>query len=199
MATLKRLDTFWLHSNCPAKFKMQAFNAIIQTKLLYGLESAVIPEGIQRKLDTFQLKGLRKILNLKTTFVERANTNERVYEIANAAAGYKEDRQITSFSKTYKAARLKMGKKVFSRETDDPLRFSTIHGNTGEEAFYDFFNKRIGRPKEKWSQAVAQDILEERTSSTENGQLAHEQFQKKIGSHHNTELLRKLLRDLRNS
>ena len=33
-------------------------------------------------LDAFHLKGLRKILEMKTTFIDRANTNERVYQKA---------------------------------------------------------------------------------------------------------------------
>ena len=56
---------------------------IIRAKLLYGLESAALNQTTLNKLDTFQLKGLRRILQLKTTVVHRANTNETVFEIAN--------------------------------------------------------------------------------------------------------------------
>eukprot|EP00975_Prorocentrum_lima_P057474 12055194-Prorocentrum_lima.AAC.1 len=34
-------------------------------------------------LRTFQLKGLRKILRLKTTFIDHANTNKKVFAQAN--------------------------------------------------------------------------------------------------------------------
>ena len=62
MATLKKLDMFWKHSECPRKFKLLVQDAVIRAKLFYGLESAEQTETEQRKLDTFQLKGLRKIL-----------------------------------------------------------------------------------------------------------------------------------------
>eukprot|EP00975_Prorocentrum_lima_P060560 12704248-Prorocentrum_lima.AAC.1 len=37
------------------------------------------------RLDVFQLKGLRKILHLKTTFVDRNNSNEYVWKQATQA------------------------------------------------------------------------------------------------------------------
>ena len=51
--------------------------------MVYGLESVMLPTQIMNKLNTFQSKGLRKILGMKTTFVERANTNKKVFEKAN--------------------------------------------------------------------------------------------------------------------
>eukprot|EP00975_Prorocentrum_lima_P051787 10846629-Prorocentrum_lima.AAC.1 len=35
----KRLDTFWLHSDCPMPFKLLVYDAVVKAKLLYGLES----------------------------------------------------------------------------------------------------------------------------------------------------------------
>ena len=35
MTTLKRLDLFWRHSNCPVKFKLIALDATLRSKLLY--------------------------------------------------------------------------------------------------------------------------------------------------------------------
>ena len=36
-------------------------------------------ETIKKSMDTFQLKGLRKILKSKTTFVDREQTNRKVF------------------------------------------------------------------------------------------------------------------------
>ena len=38
-----------------------------------------------RKLDTFQLKGLRQILKMNTTYIDRANTNKEVRKRAASA------------------------------------------------------------------------------------------------------------------
>ncbi len=56
MTVLKKLDLFWLHSDCPTRIKIIALDAIIRAKLLYGLESAQLGEGALKKLDVFHLK-----------------------------------------------------------------------------------------------------------------------------------------------
>ena len=81
--TLKKLDQFWLNSNCPIKRKVEVYDTVIKAKLLYGLESLQMRETVKRKLDTFQLYGLSKILRMKTTYVNRRKTNEKVMKNAN--------------------------------------------------------------------------------------------------------------------
>ena len=41
-----------------------------------------LKDVLLKKLDTFHLKGLRQILRMQTTYVNRANTNELVWERA---------------------------------------------------------------------------------------------------------------------
>ena len=38
-ATLNRLNFFWKKLNCPPKFKLNVFDAVIRSKLVYGPES----------------------------------------------------------------------------------------------------------------------------------------------------------------
>jgi hypothetical protein len=49
------------------KWKLLVYNSVIVSRVLYGLEPLEPTETIGRMLDAFQLKGLRKILNLHTT------------------------------------------------------------------------------------------------------------------------------------
>ena len=65
MATLKRLDLFWGQSTCTKQFKLQVFNAVIRSKLVYGLESIQLNETALTKMNVFQLKGLRQIMVMK--------------------------------------------------------------------------------------------------------------------------------------
>eukprot|EP00975_Prorocentrum_lima_P056965 11952627-Prorocentrum_lima.AAC.1 len=76
MTVWKKLDVFWLHSTCSPAFKLYVYDAVIRSKLLYGLEGLQLTEQQELSLNTFQLKGLRKILRIKTTFVDHANTND---------------------------------------------------------------------------------------------------------------------------
>ena len=60
MATLKKLDIFWLHSDCPARVKVITLDAVIRAKLLYGMESAKLGETELKRLDKIHLKAMRK-------------------------------------------------------------------------------------------------------------------------------------------
>ena len=83
MATWKSLDIFWKEAQCSTRNKILIYNAVIQSKLLYALETIEIPVALLSRLESFQLKGLRKILGMTTTYINRANTNEEVFRRAN--------------------------------------------------------------------------------------------------------------------
>ena len=71
----KKLAPYWKKSNGTAARKIMVFQAILHSKALYGLESAVLTAAQQNKLDVFQLKGMRQILRITTTFVDRSHSN----------------------------------------------------------------------------------------------------------------------------
>ena len=85
MVVLKKLDLFWRHGNASLRRKIQVQEAVINTKLMYGLESLQLHMTAYKKMDVFQLKGLRKLLKMETTYVNRANTNEEVFRRVNEA------------------------------------------------------------------------------------------------------------------
>ena len=58
---------YWRQSDCSVGFKLTVYDAVVRSKLMYGLESAQLSDSVRRKLDSFQFKGLRKILKMKTT------------------------------------------------------------------------------------------------------------------------------------
>ena len=84
------------------------FNAVCVTKLLNSLEALQPTQAAASKLDTFQLKGLRKILNMSTTYIDRANTNEEVFRRANAAISEGHHRYIRPPSEVLQEKRGKL-------------------------------------------------------------------------------------------
>ena len=67
---------------------------IIKTKLMYGLYLIALTQAQSKRLNAVQHKGLRKILNLKTTYIDRRNTTESLFQRANEAIAT-ETRQAT--------------------------------------------------------------------------------------------------------
>ena len=148
MAIMQKMDLFWRKAECPIKWKILVFDAVIRSKLLYGLETAMLTDSAQRRLNVFQLKGLRKILKMKTTFVERANTNERVILKANAALEHERSRRkVKTFSEAYKVSRTKRCARLLMQRPSDPTRYSTLQA---DNQIWNFPSKRAGRPKDKW-------------------------------------------------
>ena len=156
MAIMQKLDIFWKKAECPMKWKILVFHAVIRSKLLYGLETAMLTDSAQHKLNVFQLKGLRKIMRLKTTFVDRANSNAKVMEKANAALETEGSRRkVQMFSKAYIRGRTKRCARLLMQRPSEPTRYTTLqHDNH----IWNFSVKRIGRPKDKWTAFGLKDL-----------------------------------------
>ena len=69
--------------------KLIIYDSVIRSKLVYGMESAQIDDAERGKTNTFQLKGIRQILNMKSTYgqkvagEEMTNTNHNIIKVAN--------------------------------------------------------------------------------------------------------------------
>ena len=158
MTILKRLDIYWLHANPSAKHKLLVYDAIIRSKLLYGLESTAMNSTVKHSLDIFQLKGLRKILNIKTTFVDRTQDSERVYtqmqdEIHRKTTVGKREKLIKPYSKIYEEQKSKLLNKIINAPPDTPIRHCTFRPNSIEPIqIKDKGNvkRRSGKPRVKW-------------------------------------------------
>ena len=61
---IRSLDVLWKQTKCSIKWKLLIFNAVCISKLAYGLETLIATEATLHKLNTVQMKGLRKILKI---------------------------------------------------------------------------------------------------------------------------------------
>ena len=159
MVALKKLDIFWRHSNCPTKFKIIALDAVLRSKLLYGMNTAQLNEPQMKRINLFQLKALRKILKLTTTFVNRENTNKKVFDLANEQVqregGTKE---IIPFKKAYMCSKLKQLKRIINQNCNEPTRTVTFRRNL---EVWQQPNRRQGRPKYKWASRALIELWDE--------------------------------------
>ena len=151
MTVLRKLDIFWNKTNCSTYWKIIVFNAVIISKLLYGLETIEPTEHVANMLNTFQLKGLRKILKLKTTFIDRNNTNEFVYNLANEriqSPTEGPDRKIKPLTEVLQYRKLKLLGHVMRRDRSHPMSQITQMNAAGKIRTID--KKRKGRPRLNW-------------------------------------------------
>ena len=65
MATLNKSHLFFYNSDNTIARQVQAFNAIIRSKLIYGMETTAFNTSMQHKLESVQLKCLRNRLKYK--------------------------------------------------------------------------------------------------------------------------------------
>ena len=141
MCIMKKLDCFWKHTNNPTKWKLMTYNAIITTKLMYGLESAQLNESIKKYLDVVQLTCLRKIPTLQHTYPDRENTNEKLYAEAEKEMNIGDTgkyKTLMKLSEYYDTRRMKtLTQIIHHKDTDDPRTTITFDKHTLEINEYD--------------------------------------------------------------
>ena len=161
IVTLRRLHPFLRNSNCTTKFKLEVLEAVVTAKVLYGLESAALTQAQQQRLDVFYLKGLRKILRLDTTFVNRDNTNEEVYRRATEAK-YEEEVEARRFCKPVLPLSSTYGTRrdaFFARIAVGPnnaLRSMALESNSVRQRKRT--PRRVGRPRATWAEQSVKSL-----------------------------------------
>ena len=151
------LDMVWRHSNCGIATEIHVAEAVLRAKLLYGLESAQLIPSVLKRLETFQLKVLRKILKLDTTYVNRENTNETVFRQANEKLAEEGGRKktVTTFIEAYKRQKRKRACNII-RNPGSPIHKVSFRGdNLGK---WIHRNRRVGRPRMNWTEETVKEI-----------------------------------------
>ena len=158
MSIFNRLHLFWRHSDCTIRLKLEVYDAIIRSKLMYGLESVVLNDTQARRLDTFQLKGLRKILKIDTTYVDRAFSNAYVYDKASQALshGHKRIQHMTEF---HAQRRKVMLAKLLTLGTSEPGAQATLQHD--KIAPHDHGKQKVGRKIQNWTIVTIKEFWDE--------------------------------------
>ena len=78
----RKLSNLWKRASMNKRQKLLIHEALVASKLLYALEAIPIPDDEYDKIDASYMKGIRQILEMKTTYgqqmanEEMTNTNE---------------------------------------------------------------------------------------------------------------------------
>ncbi len=126
---------------------MQVSSAVVISKLAYGLDTLQFTDTEARALDVFQLRGLRKILKLDTTFVNRENANMFVYATANERIGTVAP-HIIPISDYIRKRQITLLGHVIRMESHAPIRqvcFANDNLASTTPA-----TRRVGKPRLQW-------------------------------------------------
>ena len=100
----------------------------------------------------YTILGLRKILKLHTTFVQRQNTNEYVYRRANEivnAPTEGDGRKIRPLTEVLEQRRLKLLGHVLRRDRQHPMHQAAF--KTQSAIPRETEQRRVGRPRQFWT------------------------------------------------
>ena len=134
-----KLRSVWNHSTLNTKRKVEIFNAVIVSRLLYGLQAAWVNVAEQRRLNGFHARCLRSICHVKPSFVSRVS-NADVLKMANEGP----------LTQRLLEQQLKLFGKIARAPAEDELRKLTFLSNSLTPATYEFV-RRVGRPRHEWA------------------------------------------------
>ena len=141
MEAVTSLKKFW-SCKCPTSWKLAVFESGVFSRLTYGLETLQLNSNHLKRLDAFQQKCLRRILNIPPTFIDRSWTNAKVLE---TASHYRPQKTVSEILQTRK---FKLIGHLLRSQNNDVMRCSVISSNNAiaTPAF-----RRPGRPRHYWT------------------------------------------------
>jgi hypothetical protein len=169
----QKLKDFSRFGHISGREKILIYNALIGSKLLYGLHVLPVKDEYMQKLDAFHLQGLRQILHLKTTYIERANTNEFVIQRASAELSKKvngagdalinttdtEWTQVKPVSVILRErSKRELGEIIRLKDGDIRRRVTLLEGSAEPNLP---ILKRAGRPKTHWTLLTMERVWED--------------------------------------
>ena len=122
------------------------YNAVIVSKLTYGLETLQLVDGLFNRLNAFHIRAIRRILNIPPTFINRDMTNNYVLQQADRElnkdnAGPK--RKVKLISDIIKHRQASLLGHVIRSEERDPMEMVSF-GNEELTPLEDI-QRRVGR------------------------------------------------------
>ena len=149
LSTLKTLELFWRQANCTTTWEIQVFNAVILSKLLYGLETLQFTEKSLNRINTIHAKGFRRTFDVPSTYIDRAYSNHELFNMANETMGVGEDKppKIIPATEIVEKGRITLLGHVIRTGVGDPM-FNVVFGDEFPSTIQ-VDNRRVGRPRDK--------------------------------------------------
>ena len=119
------MHLFFKDARCPIRWKLIVYDSMIRSKLLYGLETVELSPALLTKLETYQIKGLRKILHMNPPFIDRRNSNAEVYRRTREACESRYNQAsslVWNIRQCITEKRIKLTGHILRSGASDPMR-----------------------------------------------------------------------------
>ena len=135
----QKLRRLWNHTSLPKARKICIFQAVIVSRLMYGLNSAWLNVAELRRLNGFQSRCLRVIQRIPPSFISHVSNKKVLQETGQVQLGRQLlKHQLLLFGRVARAA------------PDNPLRLLTfVPGST--DAATGRYIRNVGRPRNEWA------------------------------------------------
>ena len=144
--TVRTLDLLWKNAPVALKWKLRVFDAVIISKLIYGLEAIPFTEQNCKQLDAFQYRGLRNILRIKHYYWSGVK-NKRVLLTASKKNKTEGKQLIIPISERLVNRQVKLYGHLVRASEDDLMKNVTMYQDgTRRKSLF----KGAGRPRTKW-------------------------------------------------
>ena len=152
MSASKLLRPVLAHRALPPSWKLTVYRSIIQSILLYAMESSQLNPPQITKLNHVHLKSLRRIFKIKSSYYHRVlnPTSEECSNAYLASLSFDSSKVMTP-SQIYSQNRLMLLGHPFRHPTS--LEFSSTFMPSGQYRYTRGPN-RVGRPRLHWAESV---------------------------------------------
>ena len=170
-ADFSKLARLWKHASLTRSRKVQVFQSLVTSRILYGLSSAWINISETRRIDGFQVRCLRQILGIKPSYWSRVS-NATVLQQAGQPA----------YSKQLLRQQLLLYGQVARAPDGDPLKSCTFCPGSLRPAT-DRYVRRVGRPRNEWASMLQKEALKLTNGHLEKTILCKSTWERMVQHH----------------
>eukprot|EP00929_Paragymnodinium_shiwhaense_P102580 TRINITY_DN6578_c0_g1_i1.p1 TRINITY_DN6578_c0_g1~~TRINITY_DN6578_c0_g1_i1.p1 ORF type:complete len:1328 (+),score=-43.05 TRINITY_DN6578_c0_g1_i1:198-3986(+) len=173
----------WKEASLSIKKRTIIFHAVIRAKVAYGLETVRLTPKNIRRLDTFYYRGLRRILDVPSTYIDRQYSNQWLLEEINKHFEPRQGapRVITLSQFIANQAIKRLGDIMRANEAVHLVK--AMHFAEDNAKPTETHTRRKGRPRDHWVELTSKAAWDKHQLGLNSDTLVNTPFNKKDNDH----------------
>ena len=147
-----------MHLVCKLEGKCLQCSGCQQAGLWARLETLQMPPAVMKELDVFQMRGLRKILGIPPTYIDRSNSNSEVFRKLKEDHAISSIDQLTNLVKKRRVTLLGPIVRAGHCNSSDPAFQATFDSSSLLPKYS--ITRRQGHPRQKWIDTTMKEAWE---------------------------------------